>query len=108
MTEPTPDAISSHVFPTRPRLRAGFSVVPGEHETVVYSPRLRSADSIEDPDGVWAALLGACDGSASVEEVRARVLREGFDLAPADVDEGITALVESGLVVDAVGDVHDD
>jgi adenylyltransferase/sulfurtransferase len=67
-----------------------------------------SVDSIDDPDGTWASILRACDGSASLEEVRARVVLDGFDLTAEAVLEGVGELVASGLVVDAANDVIDD
>jgi adenylyltransferase/sulfurtransferase len=108
MTEPPLSGISSHRSPTRPRLRAGLSLTAGEQELLVVSPRLRSADAIDDPDGMWASLLGACDGVAGLDGVRARMLRDGFDLSPGDVSEGVDALVVAGIVVDAAHDVLDD
>ncbi len=54
MAEPYVKGISNQ---TRPRLRSGLSVLPEAGETIIISPRLASMETIEDPDGVWAALL---------------------------------------------------
>ncbi len=105
MAEPHATTISSQSFP---RLRAGLSVIPEEGETIVFSPRLESMESIDDPDGVWAALLGACDGTVGLDAVVSRLARAGFDLSRRDVAEGIEALMAQGLLVDGSADVDDE
>ena len=105
MAEPYAATISSQSFP---RLRAGLSVIPEEGETIVFSPRLESMESIDDPDGVWAALLGACDGTVGIDAVVSRLARAGFDLSRRDVAEGIEELMAQGLLVDGSADVDDE
>ncbi|HEY1480162.1 MAG TPA: ThiF family adenylyltransferase [Gaiellales bacterium] len=108
MAEPSQTPISNQVIPRLPRLRSGLSVVPGDGETVIFSPRLESVEAIEDPDGVWACLLASCDGSRGPGAVQARMAETGFDLSADDVAEGIDALVAQGLLVDAFADVSDE
>jgi bacteriocin biosynthesis cyclodehydratase domain-containing protein len=82
-------------------------VLPGEGETVVISPRLSSMESIDDPAGVWGALLCACDGTADLGGVRSRLARSGTHLSQRDLAEGIEALTSQGLLVDASADIDD-
>jgi molybdopterin/thiamine biosynthesis adenylyltransferase len=65
-------------------------------------------EAIDDPDGTWAALLGACDGSTDLDGVRARLAAWGFELAPSDLAMGVEALAEQGLLVDGFGDQDDE
>ena len=65
-------------------------------------------ESIDDPDGVWAALLGACDGTVGLDAVVSRLARAGFDLSRRDVAQGIEALMAQGLLVDGSADVDDE
>jgi adenylyltransferase/sulfurtransferase len=65
-------------------------------------------DAIDDPEGVWAVLLEACDGTANVDGICARLARAGAQLSRADVAQGIDALASQGLVVDASGDIDDE
>src|ERR1700743_1186460 len=104
MTEPEPTALSSHTIPTRPRLRAGFSAIPGPAETTVYSPRVRWADAIDDPDGVWYALMRLLDGRTALVDVHRRLREQGHELSLEDVADGVSALAESGIVVEGAGD----
>jgi molybdopterin/thiamine biosynthesis adenylyltransferase len=108
VTEPSASPISNQATPRLPRLRAGLSVVPGAGETVVFSPRLGSMEAIDDPDGSWAALLGACDGSADLEGIRVRLAGSGYELARSDLAMGVEALTEQGMLVDAFGDRDDE
>jgi bacteriocin biosynthesis cyclodehydratase domain-containing protein len=108
MREPPSTAISNHEPPRLPRLRSGLSVVPGDGETLVYSPRVESVEAIEDAEGIWAALLGACDGTVGIDGVHARLAGSGIDLSPVEVVEGVAALVSQGLVVDAIADLDDE
>lgn len=105
MAEPYIDPISNQ---TVPRLRSGFSIIERAGETAVFSPRLESMEAIEDPDGVWAALLRACDGSVDADGVTARLAAAGYDLSQGDVAEGIAALTTQGILVDASRDIDDE
>jgi bacteriocin biosynthesis cyclodehydratase domain-containing protein len=94
--------------PFLPRLRAGLSVVPGDGETMVFSPRLESLEAIEDPEGVWAALLAVCDGTTGVEGLPPRLAPAGVELSPSELAEGVEALVAGGFLVDASVDLDDE
>ena len=65
-------------------------------------------EAIDDPDGAWAALLGACDGTADPDEVQARLARSGFELSRGDLAEGLEELTSQGMLVDASGDLDDE
>jgi molybdopterin-synthase adenylyltransferase len=82
--------------------------VPGAGETAVFTPRLASIEAIDDPDGVWAALLQACDGSVGIDGVAERLARGGFEVSREDLAGGIEALALQGILVDASRDVDDE
>jgi bacteriocin biosynthesis cyclodehydratase domain-containing protein len=105
MAGPRPTTFSNQVFP---RLRSGLTVVPGIGETVVMSPRLSSMESIDDPDGTWATILGACDGTTDVDGLRARLAEGGVSLPREALAEGVEELTAAGLLVDGSGDVQDE
>jgi bacteriocin biosynthesis cyclodehydratase domain-containing protein len=65
-------------------------------------------DAIDDPDGVWAALLRACDGTLDTDGVASHLAASGYGLTRGDVAEGIDALKMQGLLVDAAGDIDDE
>ena len=79
-----------------------------EGETVIFSPRLESMEAIEDLDGVWAALLRACDGTADLDGVHARLVDSSVELSRSDIAAGIAALTDEGLLVDASSDLDDE
>jgi bacteriocin biosynthesis cyclodehydratase domain-containing protein len=74
----------------------------------VFSPRLSSMEAIDDPDGTWAALLQACDGTADLDTVHDRLSRSAVELSRSDLVDGIEALTAEGLLVDAAGDLDDE
>jgi bacteriocin biosynthesis cyclodehydratase domain-containing protein len=89
-------------------LRSGLTLAERDGETLVFSARPDSFERIDDPDGSWAALLRACDGTADVPAVHARLVAQGVDLTLAAVAEGIDSLTFNGLLVDASGDLADE
>jgi bacteriocin biosynthesis cyclodehydratase domain-containing protein len=106
--EPSLTPTSNHVLPTRPRLRSGFTAVAGDGETLIFTPRIASIEAIDDPQGIWAALLHACDGSVGIDGVAERLGRVGVDLSRDELVEGIAALTSQGILVDASSDVEDE
>jgi bacteriocin biosynthesis cyclodehydratase domain-containing protein len=101
-------ATSTTTLPRRPRLRSGLSVVERDGQTLVFSARPESFEAIDDPDGVWAALLRACDGAGTTETLRDRLALGGYELTLDAICEGIEALTFHGMLVDASGDVVDE
>jgi bacteriocin biosynthesis cyclodehydratase domain-containing protein len=89
-------------------MRAGLAAVARDGETIIISPRLESMDAIDDRDGVWAALLHACDGTVGLDGVEARLAASSIGLSRSDIAEGIAALTDQGLLVDASDDVLDE
>jgi bacteriocin biosynthesis cyclodehydratase domain-containing protein len=63
---------------------------------------------IDDPDGVWAALLQACDGTSDLAAMRVHLARAAVDLPASDLAEGIEALTAGGFLVDASRDLDDE
>jgi bacteriocin biosynthesis cyclodehydratase domain-containing protein len=95
-------------LPTFPRLRTGLSISARDGQTLVFSARPESFEAIDDADGNWAALLRACDCTLDLQGVRLRLAREGVELSPDALAQGIDALTLHGLLVDASGDVPDE
>jgi molybdopterin-synthase adenylyltransferase len=108
MSEPFFRATSDRPVPSRPRLRAGLSVAEREGQTLVFSARPESFETIDDPDGSWAALLRACDGTVGLDGLRERLALGGVELSREALAEGLDALIFHGLLVDASGDVADE
>jgi molybdopterin/thiamine biosynthesis adenylyltransferase len=108
MAEPSITPISSQLETRRPRLRAGLSVARRTGETVIISPRLETMESIDDPEGVWAGLLSACDGSTGLDGVRRRLAQAGIELSPSELVEAVDLLASHGLLVDGAGDIDDE
>ena len=54
-------------------------------------------EAIEDLDGVWAALLRACDGTADLDGVHARLVESSVELSRSDIAAGIAALTDEVL-----------
>jgi bacteriocin biosynthesis cyclodehydratase domain-containing protein len=85
-----------------------LSVVERDGQTLVFSARPESFEAIDDPDGVWAALLLASDGSVGLDGLQARLAKRGVDLSGEGVAEGVEALTFHGMLVDASGDLADE
>ena len=108
MSPPLFRTTHDHARPTLPRLRTGLTISARDGQTMVFSARPESFEAIDDPDGTWAALLRACDGTSDLVAVRARLARAGVDLSVEAIGEGVEALTRHGLLVDAAGDVADE
>ena len=108
MREPPFRTTSNSPLPRRPRLRSGLTLAERDGETLVFSARPDSFETIDDPDGTWAALLRACDGAVELPGVHARLAEQGVELTPEALAEGVESLTFHGLLVDASGDVPDE
>jgi len=73
----------------------------------VHSARLDAVCALDDSDGIWAAILQACDGTHPVPELQARLASDGVVLARGQVRAGIEALTDAGFLVDGAVDPDD-
>jgi molybdopterin-synthase adenylyltransferase len=99
--------VAKPTFARRPRLRAGLTVVRRGDETHVHSARIDAFTALEDPDGVWLALLEGCTGERDLTALRRDLSAAGHGLEPADVRAGVDALTDAGFLVDGAADLDD-
>ena len=59
----------------------------------MHSARIDAFTALEDPDGVWLALLEGCTGERDLTELRYSLSAAGHGLEPADLRAGVDALV---------------
>ncbi len=69
--------------------------------------RPQTISALDDPEGVWHALLTACDGTRDLAALRAGLADAGHELPARDVRSGIDALADAGFLVDGPVDVDD-
>ena len=83
----------------RPRLRAGLTVLRRGAETHVHAAsQPQTISALDDPEGVWHALLTACDGNRDLAALRAGLADAGHELPARDVRSGIDALADAGFL----------
>jgi adenylyltransferase/sulfurtransferase len=77
-------------------------------ETHVHAAsRPQTISALDDPDGVWYALLTACDGVHDLAALRAGLVDAGYELPARDLHSGLDALAEAGFLVDGPVDLDD-
>jgi adenylyltransferase/sulfurtransferase len=69
---------------------------------------VEAVSALDDPDGVWHALLERCDGTRDTRALCEGLNGAGYPLGEGDVQAGLSALTDAGFLVDGAGDRDDE